>query len=98
MLLSSEIRHNQGGVFRTRVLRGRWTFRRLAEATGIPRVMLRQYASGHTVLSVYAISRIAHICDLSDRAVRDLVDGTALRSWHADPRGRPQPFDPPVSS
>lgn len=93
---NSEIRFYQGGVFRRLVTTRRWTFRRLATSTGLTYAAICKYASGHTVLDCYAISRIAHIRDLSDRAVRDLVDATALRFHHAHP-GTVHPFTPPCS-
>lgn len=92
----SEIRFYQGRWFRQVVLTKRWTFRRLSVATGIPYPTLRKCASGHRVLDCYTISRIAHVRDLSDKAVRDLVDATALRFHHAHPTTI-HPFDAPCS-
>ena len=92
----SEIRSYQGGVFRRVVLTKRWTFRRLATATGLPYPALRKFASGHRVLDCYTIARIAHVRDLSDRAVRDLVDATAIRFHHSHP-DTVHPLTPPCA-
>lgn len=92
----SEIRFYQGGVFRRLVLTKRWTFRRLASTTGLRVGELWKFSSGHRVLDCYSIARIAHIRDLSDKAVRDLVDATALRFHHAHP-DTVHPFSPPCS-
>lgn len=96
MAEESDTRHHQGRIFRKVALSSVWTFRRLSVATGISYPALRKFASGHRVLDCYTIARIAHVRDLSDRAVRDLVDATAIR-WHYAHPGTVHPFDRPCS-
>ena len=92
MPTDQDIRAYQGKVFRRYVSGRRWSFRRLSRISGLPYPAVRKYASGHSVLDCYLIARLAHVRDLSDKAVRELVDGTALRLWYANPKDRPHPF------
>lgn len=92
MALSLEVRDYQGAQIRRVIVIRNWTAAMVAKRFGRSVAITEGLLYGWTVASCYDAARLGHVFDLSDKQLRRIVEGAALRDWHANDRGRPHPF------